>query len=101
MAKLFSLVCALFLVPPAMAGSSGYIQNGKVVKVYENGQKVGEWPKDSSKNSRAPSSARAFSAPNERSFLMFEEDDLARCYFFNLPYNGPQVTQPPMNCVRK
>lgn len=95
--KTITMLLALTLTLPALAGRSGYIKDGKEYVVFKDGQKVGEWPKADEKKGRTPDSVQRV-GPN--SILMWEEDALARCYFMIWNPGPSSSPTPPVSCVK-
>ena len=85
------------------AGESGYMLNGKKHIVFKDGKKVGNWLSDTKESQKRNISSNSKVKPS-RSTLYFEEDDLARCYYFDASGHfdtNLHNKSKPIHCIRK
>jgi hypothetical protein len=101
MKTLMSVFLILFSFT-SIAGSTGYIYEGKTYFLYKDGVELNESPiEKKSVGSRAPASVLSSEKTNDSMILYFTEDEVARCYYWAPKKQGPKKQSKNIHCMPK
>lgn len=79
--KILMAICLIIFSFSSIAGSTGYIFEGKTYFLFKDGIELNETPITSSLG-REPASLAKNESTKESMILYFTEDDVARCYYW-------------------
>jgi len=90
----FILITSFYALS-VIAGSTGYVYEGKTYYIFKDGKEVNESPLG--ENSRSPASINTNKKNNNTMILYFTEDNLVRCYFWDKKYRKNKKHQKDSN----
>ena len=87
----------------SVAGSTGYIYEGKTYFLFKDGVELNETPITDKKPSlsRGPASVVKSESVKDSMILYFTEDEVARCYYWAPKKQGPKKASKNIHCMPK